>query len=171
MLTPPGAAPAAPGSVSLRPASADDAPFLFALYASTREAERALMGWDDATWSSFLLQQFTAQRDYYRAQYSAAEDFIVVVDGKDVGRFMQCRLTDEMRFMDIAFLPEFRGRGLGTAVITAMLDAAFQAGLPASFHVEKTNRAIRLYERLGFGIVADVGMHYRMERRPPSAVS
>jgi ribosomal protein S18 acetylase RimI-like enzyme len=157
--------------VSLRPALAGDAQFLFALYASTREAERTLAGWDDGAWRSFLLQQLTAQREYYRAHYVGAEDFIIVVDGKDVGRFMQCRLADEMRFMDIAFLPEFRGRGFGTAVIMAMLEAAFEAGLPASFHVEKTNRAIRLYERLGFGIVADVGMHYRMERRPPSTVS
>lgn len=159
------------GSVSLRPSAESDAPFLFRLYASTREHEQALFGWDDATWGRFLAQQFATQRAYYREHYPAAEDYIIVVEGRDVGRYMQCRLADEMRFMDIAMLPGDRGRGIGTIVIAAMVEQAFTAGLPARFHVEKTNRAMRLYERLGFELAGDAGMHFLMERRPPAPIS
>lgn len=155
----------------LRPSSDGDTPFLLALYASTRDEERLRFGWSDETWQRFVAQQFTARQVSYREQYPGAEEYIVVVDGREVGRFMQCRLSDEMRLIDIALLPTHRSQGIGTALITALLESASERGLTVRLHVEKNNRAEHLYERLGFVVVADAGVHVLMERRPPAPVS
>ena len=40
--------------------------------------------------------------------------------------------------------------GIGTALVTMVLNEAVSAGKPVVLHVEKHNRARFLYERLGF---------------------
>lgn len=60
--------------------------------------------------------------------------------------------------LSIAVAPGRRGSGIGLALLTAILDAARQAGHPAvSLAVEVDNPAQRLYERVGFKRVGQVG--------------
>lgn len=53
--------------------------------------------------------------------------------------------------------PDHQGRGLGSAVIRPGLAAADTAGVPA-FLETSSPRNVRLYERLGFEITAEVGL-------------
>ena len=57
------------GSIGLRPATAADEPFLYRVYASTREDELRLVDWDDDQKAAFLTMQFSAQRSSYRQQF------------------------------------------------------------------------------------------------------
>lgn len=58
----------------------------------------------------------------------------------------------------ISVLPDQRGRGVGTALLEALLHAIEQAGYEAvSLSVQKANRALHLYRRLGFRTAADHG--------------
>jgi ribosomal protein S18 acetylase RimI-like enzyme len=53
--------------------------------------------------------------------------------------------------LSIAVAPGARGRGIGTQLLDALVDAARAAGHPAvSLSVEPENPARRLYERAGF---------------------
>lgn len=53
--------------------------------------------------------------------------------------------------MAIGVARNWRGRGLGTRLLTALIDSARVAGLKTlSLSVEPDNEARRLYERLGF---------------------
>jgi GNAT superfamily N-acetyltransferase len=53
--------------------------------------------------------------------------------------------------LTIAVSPEARGRGTGTALLTALIDHAVKDGVRAlSLSVEEDNPAVRLYRRLGF---------------------
>ncbi len=55
-------------------------------------------------------------------------------------------------------VPAWRGRGVGGALLDALVDAARDAGSVAlSLSVEPDNPARRLYERLGFHRVGEVG--------------
>lgn len=73
------------------------------------------------------------------------------------------RTTDECGHIDddtpsfsISLYKGYRGRGLGTAMMGALLDELRDAGYArASLSVQKENQALRLYERLGFRIVGD----------------
>jgi len=66
---------------------------------------------------------------------------------------------------DLAFLTECRGRGLGSAALRRVLDAADARGLPVRLHVAAQNLgAQRLYVRAGFRTIGDDGVHLTLER-------
>jgi ribosomal protein S18 acetylase RimI-like enzyme len=150
--------------IRLRPIRDADGPFLRRLYASTREAEMQLVSWTDGEKVAFLDQQFEAQHRCYQKQFSAASFDVVEADGEPVGRLYVDRRVDELRIIDIALLPGWRRRGLGGALLTAILDEAEAAGKAVRIHVERNNPALRLYERLGFERREDQGLYYLMER-------
>ena len=144
----------------------DDEPFLRRLYASIREDELAVVPWDEETKEAFLRQQFDAQDAHYREHYDGATYDVIEVDGEPAGRLYVARWDDEIRIMDIALLPEYRGRGIGTQLLRALLDEGARTGKRVSIHVEKHNPALMLYERLGFEPAADRGVHILMEVTP-----
>lgn len=153
-------------SITLRPAQPGDEAFLYALYASTRAAELATYGWDAAQQAAFLSLQFRAQQAHY-AEYPHAEDQIILDGAQPIGRFLVARLETEIRLVDIALLPAWRGQGIGARLTEALLAEAVQTGKLVRLHVEKFNRAQRLYQRLGFMVINDVGTHYLMEFNSP----
>lgn len=151
-------------AVSLRPEREDDQDFLQRLFASTRVEEPALIGWSDERREAFLAQQFHAQSVHYAAHYSGASFELVLVDGGPAGRLIVDRREDEFSLIDIALMPEHRGRGIGTGLVQSLLHEASERGAKMTLHVERFNRASRLYERLGFALVGDMGVYLRMER-------
>jgi len=153
--------------IELRPIEAGDAEFLYAVYAGTRAEELAPLGWSDAQRASFLRMQFEAQRSDYWRNYDTSRFHVVVCDGEQAGRLYVERRCDELLIVDIAMLPQFRNRGIGSALIAQLFEEADAVGLPVLVHVENGNPAQRLYQRLGFEFVGETGGIYRlMERRP-----
>lgn len=151
--------------ISLRPSQAEDEAFLFNLYASTRADEMALVDWTPQQIEAFLHMQFNAQRNYYHEQYHTAEYHIIQCNGVDIGRLIVDRDTDMILLMDISLLPEHRNSGVGTALIRDLMIEAARACKPIRLHVEMFNRALHLYERLGFIKIQDAGIYYEMEWR------
>jgi GNAT superfamily N-acetyltransferase len=145
--------------LSLRPALASDRSFLSALYASTRAEELSQTGWPEARQRDFLEQQFAAQHDHYQRHYAGADFLIVEREGRPIGRLYLARWAREHRIVDIALLPEARGRGFGTALLEDLIDVATALGRPVSIHVERMNPALSLYRHLGFRLVEDKGVY------------
>ena len=156
----------ATAELSLRPTTPGDDAFLRRVYAGVREEELSVVTWTEAQRDAFLAQQFEAQDAYYREHYHPATFDVIELDGEPVGRLYVARWEDEIRIVDISLVPEHRGRGIGTALIRALLDEAAAAGKRLSIHVEVHNRARRLYERLGFLAVAENGIYLLMEVTP-----
>jgi GNAT superfamily N-acetyltransferase len=153
-------------ALRLRPTDPADAGFLFDLYASTREAELAQVDWDEAQKDGFLRMQFAAQSRHYAGEYPGAEFHIILADDQPAGRLYVHRRPEEIRVMDIALLPPFRGRGIGTTLMEQLLEEGKRTGRNVSIHVEVFNPARHWYERLGFQPVADNGVYRLMEWRP-----
>ncbi|HTQ30736.1 MAG TPA: GNAT family N-acetyltransferase [Opitutaceae bacterium] len=147
--------------LSWRPAAAADAAFCFSVYAGTRAEELAAWGWNDAQQEFFLKMQFAAQMASYRAAFPGALQAVVLRNEQPVGTLTVNYAGDEVRLVDIAFLPEHRGAGLGTGVIRRLQAEAHGSGRPLRLQVLKTNPAVRLYARLGF--VATGGDEMRVE--------
>ncbi|HKP89928.1 MAG TPA: GNAT family N-acetyltransferase [Thermoleophilaceae bacterium] len=125
------------------------------------------MPWDEATKAAFVEQQFTAQDTDYRRNWPNAAFDVIEVDGRPAGRLYVDRSDSELHVLDIALLPGFRGRGLGTRLLAELAEEAAGAGVPLVIYVEHQNPARRLYERLGFREVEEGPIYSRMER-PPS---
>lgn len=141
-----------PGTVpiSLRPATASDEAFLFALYASTREGELATWGWAPAQRDAFLRMQWMAQGRDQAVRYAGADHRVVLVEGAPAGRLLVARGEKEWRLVDIALLPAHRGAGVGTRLLRELVDEAARARVPLRLRVLHGNAARALYERLGF---------------------
>jgi GNAT superfamily N-acetyltransferase len=157
---------APPPAVAFRPIAPDDAPFLYRVYASTREEELRPLPWTAAQKDAFLRQQFQAQHTFYQEHYEGTRFEVILRDGQPIGRLYVARWAAELRIVDIALLPEHRGAGIGTAILQGLLAEAAAAGKPVRIHVERLNPAQRLYERLGFVPIEDKGVYYLMEWRP-----
>ena len=151
--------------LSLRAEAPGDESLLFELYASAREEELALTGWDIATRTAFLNMQFAAMRRGYRDMFPQGQFSILLADGVPVGRMVLDRSTEELHLVDIVLLPAHRNRGIGTAVMKALIEEAEQSRKPISLQVLKNSRAVGFYRRLGFSKNADSGLYDNMEWR------
>jgi ribosomal protein S18 acetylase RimI-like enzyme len=151
-------------NVSLRTASAADRDFLGAVYASTRAEEMARVDWDEKQKISFLEMQFSAQHRYYQENYTDTDFLIVLLENRSIGRLYIARWPEEIRIVDLALLPEYRNRGIGTRLLTDVLEEAAAAGKPVRIHVEGFNPALSLYRRLGFVQIGEHGVYLLMER-------
>lgn len=152
--------------VALRPATAADGELLFEIYASTRAEELGPVDWSDERKRAFLREQSAAQEHHYHTHYPGAVFLVIEWRGRPVGRLYVHRRPHEIRLMDIALLPEGRGSGVGTRLLEDLIAEAERDRKALTIHVEKTNRARRLYERLGFVPIRDVGIYDLLEWRP-----
>jgi GNAT superfamily N-acetyltransferase len=150
-------------TVTLRPVQPDDEGFIFTLYAASRSDEMAVWGWPQAQQEAFLRLQFNGRQQHYKTQFPQAEHKIIMLDESMIGGMVVVKLDNAFRLADIVLLPEYRGKGYAAALIQDLLDEAKQVNKPVQLFVERFNPAIRLYERLGFAIVGDIGSHLSME--------
>ena len=166
---------------ALRPETAVDLPFLQRLYASTREAELAVTGWTPEEKTAFLRLQFDLQHAYYRQHFAdAAFDIVMHGDAPNVpnvpdvpnvpiGRQYVRRQPDAITLIDVALMPEWRGQGIGSALLQTLLDEAAAAGRSVFLHVEHHNPAARLYARAGFEELSDNGVHRKLRWTPATS--
>jgi ribosomal protein S18 acetylase RimI-like enzyme len=154
--------------VALRPVRDADEPFLLRVYAGTRAEELARLPWSVEQKAAFVAQQFAAQTAHYARHYAGMDADVIVLDGEPAGRLLVARWAEEIRIVDISILPEFRGGGAGSALLRELMEEAAAARKPLSIHVERDNRALGLYERLGFRPVGEHGVYLRMEWDPAS---
>jgi ribosomal protein S18 acetylase RimI-like enzyme len=143
---------------SLRPATAKDYDFLYRLHAvSMRPYVELLWGWEEA-W----------QQEYFARKFDVARRKIIQIDGQDAGVLVVEQRAYEIYLALIEILPAYQGKGVGTAIISSLLETAREKGEPVILHVLKSNTpARRLYERLGFVIAAEEDYRYKMAWNAP----
>ena len=130
------------------------------MYASTREEETQLVPWSEDQKRQFLEFQFQAQHTHYQQHFPDASYDLILLDGQPAGRLYVDRNSDEIRILDIALLPEYRGQGIGTRVLNEIREEAAAARLPIRIHVEQNNPALNLYKRLGFQQLEAKGVYW-----------
>lgn len=154
------------GSVRLRPVTDDDREFLIVLYGSVRAEELAMVRWEAGQREAFVRMQFDAQHaEYHRRNPNGTFD-VIELQGRPVGRLYVDRRPTEIRIVDISLLPEFRGAGIGGALLAELIQEATVSVRRLTIHVEIANRAESLYTRLGFVEASRRGPYRRMEWTP-----
>jgi ribosomal protein S18 acetylase RimI-like enzyme len=92
--------------------------------------------------------------------------YVIEFDGKSAGRLRVVRTAGEIFIGGIQLLPDCQGRGIGTAVITTLIQEGLSRGVPVALEVEKDNPdAERLYRRLGFERYGETNDAFRMSIR------
>ncbi|MCS0590566.1 GNAT family N-acetyltransferase [Massilia norwichensis] len=155
-----------PPSLLLRPAADADAGFLQALYASTRDDLRQLP-LPPAQLEQLIAMQQRAHEAGWRAAFPNAEVLVLEHDGMAAGKAVLDTTGHDWRLVELALLPVLRGRGLGTALLTALQARARQCGASIGLAVLCTNTgALRLYERAGFRITGGNALQHQMAWLP-----
>jgi ribosomal protein S18 acetylase RimI-like enzyme len=128
----------------------------------------AQIDWNEQQKKDFLDMQFAAQHKHYQEFYPDTEFDIIEMDGNPIGRLYLDHRSDEIRIVDIALLPEYRGQGIGSHYLGRIQSEAQEKGIPVRIHVENFNPAMRLYLRLGYRQVDTNGVYHLMEWLPPT---
>jgi ribosomal protein S18 acetylase RimI-like enzyme len=149
--------------VSLRAIVPGDEELLFRIFASTREGEWSVLNWSAAAKDAFLRQQCAAQHRHYQEAFAGGQFSVLVAAGEAIGRLYIWREAAEMRIIDLALLPAWRGRSIGSRLLRGLLEEAAANRQRVVIHVEANNPARRLYDRLGFRAVTNNGVYWRME--------
>lgn len=140
--------------MALRTAGRDDEEFLFALHRDAmREYVDATWGWNE-TW----------QRAHFTATFAPARQAVIVhaATHRDVGRVSLTQHWRKIFLRDIELLSSQRSRGVGTAVLEAVLALGRDSNRYVELQVLRCNPAQRLYARLGFRVIAEDGARLRM---------
>ena len=69
-----------------------------------------------------------------------------------------------VRIVDIALLPQWQGRGIGSRLLHAVMHLADSQGLACNLSVEQGSRARWLYQRLSFQACGDARLYTPMQR-------
>jgi ribosomal protein S18 acetylase RimI-like enzyme len=137
------------GTLRLRTETAADAAFLFALHETVKGAELAPV--PEPMRQQLLDMQFRAMTAGYRTGFPAACFEIVTLDEMPIGRLITDTSAGSFHIVHIALLPEWRNRGIGTALMLAVLDPPRRSGMRCECMVALDNQAsLRLWARLGF---------------------
>ena len=153
-------------SISLRPVTAEDAPFLLELYKSSRGDDLRGLGWENERVSEFLDMQYEAQQRFHANEYRRPVDQIVMRNGEPIGRLMFEPREHEIRCVDIALQPEHRSAGIGAQLLRELQIEAKRQKKPLRLQVIRFSRAIPLFERLGFQRISETGTHFQLEWTP-----
>jgi ribosomal protein S18 acetylase RimI-like enzyme len=139
------------GVLRTRPEAEADADFLFRLFDSVKGPEMASMPVDDHMKRQLLTMQFQAMTRGYRGAFPAARYEIIVLDDTPVGRLIINIEPGRAHIVYIALLPEWRNRGIGAALLTAVLAEPRRTGSVCEASVTLDNTAsLRLWSKLGF---------------------
>jgi len=136
--------------IGLRPATLADAEFCYQLHKAAMGAYvTAIWGWDEQVQRAFHARAFNVHR------------WQVVTDREvDAGMLDVDYRPGEIYLSRIEVHPDHQGRGIGTRLISALLDQAERNGQDLVLEVLAVNRrAQALYRRLGLTEVARHGDH------------
>jgi GNAT superfamily N-acetyltransferase len=118
------------------------------------EYVRQVWGWDE-----------DEQRRLHQRRFASQEFQIIVAADADAGILVLSHEPDCLRVNQLLVLPEYQGKGVGTACMRQVLEDAAGRHLPVRLRVLRVNcLAIEFYRRLGF---IDTGLddtHVQMER-------
>lgn len=136
------------------PASPADIPVIFAF------AKELIEQYEDpqAIDLAHALQWTRRKIENHIAEYTR-----VYYNGETAGFFRFAPCEHGMELDDLYILPQFRSRGIGTAVVKHCIA---QSGTPVELYVFTRNTgALRLYRRLGFEIIQQVSERRCILRR------
>lgn len=132
-----------PQSFETRPATTEDCELMFRL----QKLDGAHLNQNDA--------EQVAKFEEYKQDFKPAEIQVVCLADEPVGRLRVVR-GDEIYIGGMQILPEYRGRGLGTAILESLVEESKETSKPIRLEVFHDNpKAFALYENVGFKVVGE----------------
>ena len=142
-------------ALNIRKAHESDSEFVFTVKkAAFQKYVEQVWGWDESY-----------QRELHDRRFASQDLRIIQFCGTDVGFLATSRTRATLKVNQLYILPEYQGKGIGTACMARILDDASLRQKPVMLQVLKVNtRGVAFYEKLGFIIVGESTTHFQMKR-------
>lgn len=114
--------------------------------------------------TALLDAQFRAHRMDRQQRWPDAVDQIIEVHGVPAGRLTMSVADRQLRVLDFGLLTGFRGKGVGRAVLTDLIEEAVGHNLSLRGVLAKDSRTLALYLSCGLEVVAETDTHFELER-------
>ena len=103
------------------------------------------------------------QREDFNRRFNGYVVSMIELEGQAAGGLLLEWKPDSLYIHEIQVLPEYQGRGIGTAVVRTVIEQGASHRLPIKLSVVPANsRAQALYERLGFEVTGVESPFIRM---------
>lgn len=129
---------------SLRTAKEEDLPFLFKV---SVEAMKPVAESLDPE------REFDEESEFnrYKEKFEPEKVEVIQYAGQDVGRLRVVRSPESIYVGGIQILPEFQGKGVGTALFSELIEESKTTHIPIILEVHDVNEtAMAFYTKLGF---------------------
>jgi ribosomal protein S18 acetylase RimI-like enzyme len=149
--------------LTLRPTRTDDQEFLYRLFSLVYSEKLQLVplsAEEKKTLVELMYQGFTR---HYDSLAPASDDRLVLLNNESIGRMILLQTREEIRLADLAILPQYRGIGIGSALISQLQTESLMSKRPVHLQVGRFDRALRLYQRLGFYKIDTIGPYLHLE--------
>ena len=128
------------------------------MFRVTEEAMRAYVEEAFGSWDSEV------QRQHLEKSFDPVTYRLIVIDKIRAGILMVEDEPSNLFLAKIFLLPEFQRQGVGTLLITWLIERANMERKPLRLRVLRVNAAARrLYERLGFAVTHSTAVHDYLE--------
>ncbi len=143
-----------------RPATKEDIPFLLTLRHQSMDHHLAASGasTSEADHLSRLMYRFDCAQ-------------VLLHNDEPVGLLKISRNPPEWKIIQIQFIPELQGKGLGAAMLRQVIAEAKATNVSLTLSVLKANPAKALYERLGFVVEDEGEFEYHMRHEASSSTT
>lgn len=160
--------------LKLRPIRPEDEPALRELRGQLDTERLGLQYWSpeqQALAEKLVQHQFAAHEAHFKRVKSKwdTKDCAIELDGQVVGRFIVRQDSKEVHLADITVHGAHRGKGLGQAVLDAVMGECLQSKRVLRLYVDLDNPALQFYARLGFQVIERHPLHCLMEWVPATA--
>ena len=110
-----------------------------------------------------------AKYEQYKNNFDSSKIQVIEFEGVVIGRLRVVR-EDSIYIGGFQILPEYRGQGMGTAILDSLVLESEQTGVPIILEVFNDNtEALKLYEKMGFVITEENDKQKNMRYQPISA--
>jgi GNAT superfamily N-acetyltransferase len=140
--------------ITLRQATKNDAPLFYAVIDQTM---RELIV---ATWGAWSEERVVRESQHDSALPDAK---VIQCDGEDVGVFLVHEEPSYFQVQQLYLLRPYQAQGIGTQLITSLVQKAAAAGKPVRLRVLKVNSAKQFYAKLGFTVTDEDAASFQME--------
>jgi ribosomal protein S18 acetylase RimI-like enzyme len=149
--------------LTLRPTRTDDQEFLYRLFYSVYSEKLQLVLLSAEEKKGLVELMYQSFTHHYNSLAAASDDRLVLLDNESIGRMIVLQMREEIRLADLAILPPYRRRGIGSALIGQLQTESTMSRRPVRLQIARFDRVLSLYQRLGFYKTDAAGPYLHLE--------
>jgi GNAT superfamily N-acetyltransferase len=132
--------------------------------AFAREAHHG--AYRDVVLAQFVAWDEAEQDRYFDNDWRDATFDVILCDDTLCGYAAVEYRADDVHVRELVIHPRWQNQGIGTAFLKRVMESAAQKGLPVRLGTFHQNRALKLYQRLGFREIGQTETHVLLEWLP-----